>query len=317
MDDQRGNVIDGTARARQWRLARSKARAAADGDEARSDAPKSIAGSLLVPADMLPAAFPGERPHGHARSGVTGRPPQPGTPTVDRPPDRDARHQNPFLVPDAAVAAGAGRPARRRQLAAWLTRLVGVGLRQRAEHARERLGRQSARERRPHPRLRRWPIVSAAVLSVTAVSVIAIASQTSHTTPKTHKTGVLAARSRSATVPDTTAQAAMGAVEAREDQVGNSPVRRRALAAHRRPRHQTRAHPRSSRSHRTVSTTARTAPVAVHSSTPGTSSSSSSPSYPRTTASEPASAGTTSSAQPAGPAGPGGTVGSNCNPKCS
>src|SRR5689334_1002256 len=54
MDDQNGHVIDGTARARQWRRSRSEAHA---GDEAeggpRSDAPKSIAGSLLVPAGML------------------------------------------------------------------------------------------------------------------------------------------------------------------------------------------------------------------------------------------------------------------------
>ena len=37
---------------------------ARNGDEdqkARSDAPKSIAGSLLVPADMLPAASPADR----------------------------------------------------------------------------------------------------------------------------------------------------------------------------------------------------------------------------------------------------------------
>ena len=57
MDDQNGHVIDGTARARQWRRSRSEAPA---GDEAdgrpRSDAPKNIAGSLLVPAEMLSRA---------------------------------------------------------------------------------------------------------------------------------------------------------------------------------------------------------------------------------------------------------------------
>ena len=68
MDDQQGNVIDGTARARQWRLARSPARAESDGAEARSDAPKSIAGSLLVPADMLSIGVPDDETGGGAHS---------------------------------------------------------------------------------------------------------------------------------------------------------------------------------------------------------------------------------------------------------
>src|SRR5947209_6317637 len=58
MDDQNGNVIDGTERARQWRRSRSKADRAGDpASEARSAAPKSIASSLLVPAEMLEGAL--------------------------------------------------------------------------------------------------------------------------------------------------------------------------------------------------------------------------------------------------------------------
>jgi hypothetical protein len=54
MDDHHGHVIDGTARAHQWRRSRFQAaREDEDDQAARSDAPKSIAGSLLVPADML------------------------------------------------------------------------------------------------------------------------------------------------------------------------------------------------------------------------------------------------------------------------
>jgi hypothetical protein len=56
MDDQHGNVIDGTERARQWRRSRPKSRATDDPTETRADAPKSIAGSLLVPAEMLSSA---------------------------------------------------------------------------------------------------------------------------------------------------------------------------------------------------------------------------------------------------------------------
>jgi hypothetical protein len=130
MDDQQGNVIDGTARARQWRLARSKTHPSTDGAGTRSDAPKSIAGSLLVPADMLPAASPGdEYPNGDGQSRATERPPRPGASSADRGSDEDTLHQNPFLVPEAAAAASAARGtrlARRRVIAASLTRLVGA-----------------------------------------------------------------------------------------------------------------------------------------------------------------------------------------------
>lgn len=52
MDDQQGNLIDGTARARQWRGSRPKPRAAADRIEQHSDAPRSMASSLLVPPEV-------------------------------------------------------------------------------------------------------------------------------------------------------------------------------------------------------------------------------------------------------------------------
>ena len=95
MDDQQGHVIDGTARARQWRRSKAKARPAPDATETRSDAPKSFAGSLLVPAEMLCAASPpderstedeqssrGPRPRVHAGaadrvSAEPGRSPEP------------------------------------------------------------------------------------------------------------------------------------------------------------------------------------------------------------------------------------------------
>ena len=77
MDDQQGHVIDGTARARQWRRSKPKTGSAPDAPETRSDAPKSFAGSLLVPADMLPAAFaPDERLNENQQGRATAPPPR-------------------------------------------------------------------------------------------------------------------------------------------------------------------------------------------------------------------------------------------------
>jgi hypothetical protein len=128
MDDQQGNVIDGTARARQWRLARSKTPAVTDDAEARSDAPKSIAGSLLVPADMLPAISPGgEYSNGDEESRATARPPPPRAATVvESASDEDALHQNPFLVPEAARAMSPGQGARPTSRGSTAAVIIGV-----------------------------------------------------------------------------------------------------------------------------------------------------------------------------------------------
>ena len=127
MDDQQGNVIDGTARARQWRLARSKTRAATDDGETRSDAPKSIAGSLLVPADMLPPAVPADgHLDGNAHNDAGEPPPGLTTDSTDRAPAEDAPHQNPFLVPEAARVEHGWRPARRPMIAWLLARSRGL-----------------------------------------------------------------------------------------------------------------------------------------------------------------------------------------------
>ena len=114
MDDQQGHVIDGTARARQWRRSKAKAGSAPDAPETRSDAPKSFAGSLLVPADMLPAAFKrDEHADRDEPSRATERPPRPGAVTADKVPVDDTARQNPFLAPEAAVVGSEGRTRRR------------------------------------------------------------------------------------------------------------------------------------------------------------------------------------------------------------
>ena len=127
MDDKPGNVIDGTARARQWRRSRSKARADEDGSaEIRSDAPKSFASSLLVPADMVhgvlgPAAEQ-EDALGDALDGEHDETDDARAANAT-PPER----RNPFLAPEAAVVATtdpAKRHSKHRLATALIARVI-------------------------------------------------------------------------------------------------------------------------------------------------------------------------------------------------
>jgi hypothetical protein len=172
MDDQQGNVIDGTARARQWRRSRSNAaRATDEGAEARSDAPKSIAGSLLVPADMLSAGTPlDEQLSGDERSRATVQPADYGGVTPGSWPSTDAVHQNPFLAPEAASAGQSARPASRRPIAALLTLLLAA---------------VTAHRRSVRPRRMTRPVALAlALFAATALSaVILTRSETASSPP--------------------------------------------------------------------------------------------------------------------------------------
>ena len=74
MDDEHGIVIDGTARAGAWRRSRSTPRSEA---EERLDAPKSLASSLLIPAELMQAsvtAEPGRRTSDGEEVGEAGPP---------------------------------------------------------------------------------------------------------------------------------------------------------------------------------------------------------------------------------------------------
>jgi hypothetical protein len=84
MEDESGKLIDGTARALQWRRSRS-ASARTEGHETRSAAPKSIAASLLVPAEMLAPATSLGSDAGHVATAT----------------DEASAHINPFLMPEA------------------------------------------------------------------------------------------------------------------------------------------------------------------------------------------------------------------------
>ena len=127
MDDQHGHVIDGTARARQWRRSKPKAGSGPDAPETRSDAPKSFAGSLLVPADMLPAAFaPDERLNENPQGRAAPPPPRADADPGTRASAETGVHQNPFLVPEAARVEHRSRSTRRRMLAALLATPRGL-----------------------------------------------------------------------------------------------------------------------------------------------------------------------------------------------
>ena len=109
MDDQQENVFDVTARARQWRRSRPPAPSGKDAEGPRSDAPKSIAGSLLVPAEMLAGSLPADQPAAENEQAALPR----GTATaVDGTSAAERSRQNPFLVPPAesAVASLEVRP---------------------------------------------------------------------------------------------------------------------------------------------------------------------------------------------------------------
>jgi hypothetical protein len=323
MDDLQGNVIDGTARARQWRLARSKARAESDGAEARSDAPKSIAGSLLVPADMLSMGVPGNDAGGGAENDATAVPTSPDV-AVTRVPQNGTTHENPFLVPDAGrLEEDASVPARTRlrPIARLLTGTLARGLRRRDRHAHERFSRESAWGRRRHLRWATAMIAGVATLGVGALVVIGIAAGTRHQVAKAHHAGLAATASGQGAAWDSAAKLKVATVTTRERQARARTTAHRAATRQRQGRHETRRHPSSSPRHRAPASSKDASVLGVQASGTSTGSSDGS-SVPtaetaRAVTTAPVSAATTSTPLAPGPSGPGGTVGSNCNPKCS
>jgi hypothetical protein len=204
-----------------------------------------------------------------------------------------------------------------------------IGLRGDAEPAPPRAKRWGtmrtyARERSQHLRLGRTVIVSVVVLSLAAVSVIGIASQTNSTATRPHRASLVAATSRPDVGVGTTTKSVIGALGVLEHQVRTSRARHRVVRAHRRPREKSRARRRRVSKQPSVSRPESSPPVTAPTTAPRTSSyssSSSSPAYSspasQPVTAQPAPAATRSAPQPAGPSGPGGTVGANCNPKCS
>jgi hypothetical protein len=147
MDDKHGNVIDGTERARQWRRSRPKSGTAAESTQTRADAPKSIAGSLLVPAEMLSSAIPpDEHLNGSEHGRVAAPIPRANAGAGEPASPETGAHQNPFLVPEAARVEHRSRSTRRRMIAALLASPRGL------ISAR----RRSSRPLRRHVAMPRW-----------------------------------------------------------------------------------------------------------------------------------------------------------------
>lgn len=283
MDEEQGKVIDGTARARHWRRSRSESPAAADGDSPRSEAPKSIASSLLVPADMLdgppPRAAEADR-NGPAGAAVVA--------------ERDARadaaafattsHDNLFLSPDAAVVAPASqRSTRARTAALRAMHALVAGLRTVFEI---RLPRPSFTVQRP--RRIAFAVGAAALLALTAGIVIdRAATSSSVSRPNTHPGSVAELDRLKATVLSAVGRF-LSAVPAKSR--ATRPARARTARKH-------TVH-KPARTH-TVVTRSATAPVAPSYTPPPTPTSATSSSGASSIGASPSSGGTASPSPPA------------------
>ena len=176
MDDQQENVFDVTARARQRRRSRPPAPSGKEAEGPRSDAPKSIAGSLLVPAEMLAGSLPAGQ--AAAENGQAALP-RGTTAAVDGMSAGERAHQNPFLGPQAERAAPASKPDRWRVVTAVLAR-PGAWTRIHPGSAASSGPRTIARHLAGAPRLRRGFALAAFTAAIAITVVIASQSGTRH-----------------------------------------------------------------------------------------------------------------------------------------
>jgi hypothetical protein len=155
VQDDRGNLIDGTSRARErarpWLGARPKPQSEEETAGSRSEAPKNLAASLLVPADMVDTtAAPATPENLIGDPGGLGRgvPPQR---TLDEDANGRGTAENLFLAPDAAVATDADwtRSPGHRRIAGLLGRMTAAA----ADAIRRMRPRREART----GGARRWP----------------------------------------------------------------------------------------------------------------------------------------------------------------
>ena len=239
MDDQQGHVIDGTARARQWRRSKAKAGSAPDAPETRSDAPKSFAGSLLVPADMLPAAFaPDERLNENEQGRAAAPPPRADADAGDRASAETGAHQNPFLVPEAARVEPRPRSTRRRMIAALLASPRGLIS---ARRGSSRPLRRLAAMPRWLGELRLTRLLALAALTGAVVVTAVIATRPNAAHPSSASalgaTGPLATPERGSLTAASNPFAQQAAARDKAPSHRVRPVRaHRTVATHRRPR---------------------------------------------------------------------------------
>jgi hypothetical protein len=222
MDDQQGNVIDGTERARQWRRSRAKTGPTAESSEARSAAPKSLAGSLLVPAEMLPPAE-ATNETGHS-PGVT-EAPRPERGANGGAPTRDGVHQNPFLLPEAARVDRPARSARGLAMAAGFTdRLRDIAvllLPKRPRQLRVGSRRRSRALRLTHP-LAMGAVVAAIITTTVLATQPGNRQQTTAHRSRTSATTTIKGSSTAAALSGAYAQRAVARRRAAETQTSGS-----------------------------------------------------------------------------------------------
>ena len=176
MDDEQGNVFDGTARSHEWRRRRSKLRSeaeAADGNEPpRSEAPKGIAPSLLVPAGLVHPTIP-RVPGGATRPGESaeaGDHADDVRAKANGGADRRKEHRNPFLSgADSDTGETSGRSDN-----GWLAAVLALAIavcRSAGSRVRSQCNLLAATARR---RARAIPLARPVVVAVGVMTMLGI-----------------------------------------------------------------------------------------------------------------------------------------------
>ena len=191
MDDQQENVFDVTARARQRRRSRPTAPSGKDAEGPRSDAPKSIAGSLLVPAEMLAGSLPAGQ--AAAENGQAALPRDAAT-AVDGASAAERSRRNPFLVPPVECEEPRSKSERWRVITAVLAR-PGAWMRTHPGAAPLWGPRTIARHLAGAPRLVRRFALAAFAAAIPIAVVVAGQSGTRHPVSErtVHAAGLLGA----------------------------------------------------------------------------------------------------------------------------
>ena len=358
MEREPENVIDGTARAHQWRRSRSQmVDAGPDGSQVRSDAPKSIAGSLLVPVELLTDA-PAHPPQTPTRVGVAAESGGGGAGGHRDASAAQTTHENPFLLPAAEAPASSAESRRILVLGPIRAAFVAIGAARRwllASHWTATFARRIPRLRSPdispnvrHRRFARSAsagpdqrsrrahanrgLVTIAVAAVCAV-LAGIATGPGHergarATSSGHRQFAAASAGNT---PSLNARAVMAVrVDAeRSVKVGTGKTRSKAnggtrkiggvhLGARRNHKRRPGSAPGAAITPVTTAASASsTQPTEVQPNYSGVEASTAAASSDGSRSAGGSGAAGGSSSLPAGPTGIGSTEGSNCNPKCS
>jgi hypothetical protein len=270
MDDQQGNVFDGTVRSREWRRRRQNARAEADAAEPRSDAPKSIAGSLMVPAHMLDGSLPADQPATRNQRAALQR----GTTTVvDGTSGAERSRRNPFLVPPAETAEPRSKPGRWGVISGLLERSFAC-IRTHPGSALLWGPRMVARHLAVAPRSARRLAVAAFAAAILVTVVIASQSGTRHSSSerKVRAAGLLGASGTDVLSASSNPLVQRAAQHDRAPHHVRPIHPRRTTLAHRRPRRATKHVVVAARYTPSTSSTASYTPSSTSSSYAGSGS---------------------------------------------